>query len=605
MADAKSDKQDFIAYLEKGGLEGVPFYLSLQLDIAKATDPDIRYWLILAYIIGCSRIGKDVNKAKELLLAKETPKSARFDFLSGLLYLQKGAPYSPSRALICFTRACVEPSREHWYYLGECQLAHALELNVTEDHRHSSDPQKTKAFSLYQEWLSNAYASFYNAYEMGSLEALLGMGKCEDAANPLRCWPAMNAAVHRSIDDGLTLNYLCCEKAAKMGLAEGYQKATDRMHYCPRMIEDPFETLQTVTYKQLLELWNREHNIAVAYWMSRHYNQEDALPHYVSGVVYECGLMGFAQDGARAKEEFELAANAKLDESGFVRDLAQEHLIHICSLKGYDKNFYDFSYRSNRPPREALLYLEYMAEYGNDSWSVGHDSDKRRFSWWYRLRLAQHLKNAPKRQGELLVATHSPDAICMMAEISDDLYSNPLLTSIDPRFRNKMLWYKVAQNMGSGCPVAEYKLATCYMMEKAKAESKKYFVNYLEWYKKSEPTFDKLIIEQLKKAARWGLMEAEFELLYAMRYGNIQTEVMRPEEIAIGFKTLKEKGHEKAKFEFAFCEYEQFGVSEKGGDFSRVIYEAACDDYGCARAIHEKLSGFTYWDDYDRGCQEI
>lgn len=176
-------------YLEEDGLDGVPFWLSMQLSTADESNSDVRFWKILAYIFGTRTIECNYEKANKLLTATDTPKEPRFYFLCGLLYLL-GKSNALDRALVCFTRACTNPTRESWYYLGDCQYKIAEKHRVPDDYKYSSESKKKSDFSYYCTLLMNAYVSYYNAYQMGSTEALIGMAKCDVASERFRNAPS-------------------------------------------------------------------------------------------------------------------------------------------------------------------------------------------------------------------------------------------------------------------------------------------------------------------------------------------------------------------------------------------------------------------------------
>lgn len=307
-----------------------------------------------------------------------------------------------------------------------------------------------------------------------------------------------------------------------------------------------------------------------------------------------------------AKKEFEAAVHAKSDFCGFIKDLAKEHLIHVCSLSGYESNFFDWS-NSRKIPKELLLFLQYSTECATDVANrtfPEQERRKREFIWWYKLRYAMELpKESDNEKGKMLIETRSPNAIFMMAKLSLSLYVTPLKTIANAKSRNYIRWLTLATETGSGCPEAEYALAHALVDEKCREVEHRY-LGHDVWYGKYDKRYDDDIVNHLKKAMKWGHKKAEFELLIVARYGCIESCTMNPETIAQEFKKLRNEGIEEARYEYAFCQYDGL-TNEKEKEFRTDLYAAACADYRSARAIYEKINGFTYWDDIDRGCQEI
>lgn len=604
--------REMLNYLNENGLDGVPFWLPMQLSTADEKNLDVRFWKILAYIFGTRTIERDYKRANELLAAKDTPKEPRFYFLGGLLYLF-GKPNALNNALVCLTRACTSPTKESWYYLGACQYKVAEEHKVPDDYKYSSDNTKKSALTYYLTLLTSAYASFYNAYQMGAQEALLGMAKCSLASEKFRYSPAMNAVVQQAIDQEIIFDFQCAERAAQMGYAEGWQVILARtsitkpnVNTIKNRVLPAFDTQTSVTLDSIISAWSIEHNISLSYYLSQRFPQEDALVHYIAGVAHECGIYNKMSNGKMAKKEFEAAVHAKSDSCGFIKELANEHLVHVCSLEGYETNFTDWS-SSRKIPNELLLFLQYSAECATEIANRSfpeRDRKKREFIWWYKLRYAAELSaECNTEKGRLLIEARSPNAIYMMANLSKSLYINPLKTISNAKWQNYVRWLKLATETGSGSPEAEYLLAHALAFEKCQ-DSEHRYLGQDNWYRKYDKKYDDEIVVHLKNATLCGHRQAEFELIKAARYGCVESCVMKPEDIANGFKSLMYEGIEEARYEYAFCQY--YGLtSQKEDSFSHDLYAAACADYGCARTIYEKLHGFTYWDDIDRGCQEI
>lgn len=556
---------------------------------------DVRYWKILSYIMGTRDFPKDYKRAREMLESADTPNEERFAFLSGLLYLLQYG--NLTYAEVFFMRACMRPTRESWYYLGECQYQLAQKLQVPEKYKFSTDISCRNAYEKYVQHLVRAYTSFSNSYNLGSSEALLGMGKCSLAADSLR---GKNLAMERRFHtQDLCYEHICYYKAAELGYAKGWLEYSkfgfvkSRECVCVPLANDV-----PITAEMIEKVWSEEHNISKAYWLSQRYDQSDALPHYILGVVYECGVFGFTMDGGKAVAEFRIAAAAEHDILGYVKNFAQEHIAHIASLREYKRNFGSLGYGvDDSVPDVVRSFWEYEVAVANDKCFAYPFPDERwrKFLWWYAFRLAISIHDDITKKSSLLISTHSPEALLLMAKTN--LYNHPLHTYIHASTENQIGWIDASIKQVGGCPEAFYAKARAFISLKT---------NHLAtaWYMHKDDAYDNVIINALKQAAEWGFVLAKYELLMAARYG-VGIYEKSKEEVAKGFLALKNEGHVESRFEYTFCQYEHFGVEERAENFHEELFNAACANYGKAREFYEELCGFTYWADIDRGCQEI
>lgn len=669
-----SDISWMLSGLEKTGLADVGFKGNVKkLMTVPADNVEVLYWKTLAFLVGTLSVHRDLRSARQLLDKVSENNEPRFQMLRGILAMAESEGKDIDKlqmAESCFVEAstCEELRKEVLYCLGKCRFALLIakcdldlengpvykidsenkgrNVLVARCHPspHLSSPEyqlkveKTqlileKVKDRYRaegggeriaEWrksLQRACQDFYDSYRLGSVEALIEIARCIHANDHLNGWAfrlinTKSCKGHSFIKElrvpEFEHAYQCYKVAAGHGLAEGWGLWEQ---FSVLQSEPWHPTSDIVDEQDILAAWIDWHNVSRAYSLSLKYNQEDALVHYIAGVVHECGLCGFDKDGMVALKEFEKAQQSDSDVLGFVKDLAKDHLMHIGCLKGYESNFHPYV-GAHESKAIMLKYLEYWIERGKTDVIYDRQDKKcllmRKFRWWYSLGyVLAHLSCynwrdmvcAEKRRmlAQKLLDSDSPEGLFLMSRL--DLYEVPLKIKANAKWNNELNWLKYATVFHGGSSDANYWLAKRLIEEKSSLA----FASRGRLIDAEESLYNSEIVRKLETASLCGHQRAEFEILMAARYGNSLGIEKSPEEIANGFLQLSRKGYREAGYEYAFCQYDQFGVTCDIEDCYAGISAAACvyHGYGRGRAIYEKIWGHTYWGDLDRGCQEI
>ena len=629
----------------------------IKLINVQTNDRDVLYWKILVFLVGTRMISQDLEVAKQLLARIPEDDEPRFQMLRGLLAMADSGGSDIcmlQRAESCFLKASSEPTKEIWYCLGVCRyklVVAKCDFNIETGYRlmspeFSNAAKRIRAFYFaggaekIREWitlLKSSCCNLYESYQLGSVEALIEIAKCVEAFNHLNLLVSLIRDPKDKMCKFLTKELLdlgmnskicpefrhscdCYRLAAGKGLAEGWKLLHNRN--LSKCTSEPSPSCR-VDENTILEAWTIRHNISQAYYLSQMYNQADALPHYIAGVVLECGFCGFEPNLTIALGEFEKALSAKSDVLGFVKELSKDHLTHLGYRYGLEC--------------EVLKYLEYEIERDKndrilcDRISLGkyksqdHELMMRRFRWWYGLRYVlarcpssnlndrRHFFESSQkvnvstreRLAQILLDSGSPEGLFIMSALG--LYETPLHIKANARLDNQLDWLRYSTVYNGGCSDGNYLIACKLLGERDD------LLRLGRLTASKEEAYNAEIVRRLEMASMWGHMKAEFDILMAARYGYIngcyKIEIPKsPEEIANGFLRLRDRGYTKAGYEYAFCQYDQFGVKCDVKDCYDWIRAAAYvyHGYGRGRTIYNKIWSYpTYWEDIDRGCQEI
>lgn len=624
----KKNLSEILNYFRTGGLNSIPFGRINELNIEKcdSRNVEVRYWLGLAYLLGTDQVEKNVKKAWEVL-APNCEFDERLSFCYGYAYLNGlGVELSLERAVKWLEMACKEPNCTSLYYCGECyrlmaesmrnENPHAFDFTEEEEYDISdyeaidddldlpiNDSEFSVARNSVGELYSEAMLRYLHAAELGCAEAYYWAGRC------LRDVPSASGVVFHRRVGSVRRDSEYFQLAAENGLAEGWTPGFGSHKVCSpnRNIAKSEDCL----YDAMKTEWLYSCNVSRAYYLANRLTIDDALVYYIKGVVHECGLCCLKRDGKAARTQFNAAIEASSDRLGYVKWLAQEHLTHVCSMKRYDFNFAGHSLSIEDAPSAAIKYFEYMVAASEAEFDFNYDfeegkRDWRCCIWWYRIRLAYAIHDF-REKAKILTGgrwhAKSPDAAFLMSHY--ELLRHTLDVQSEVARNNREKWLKMAADEGS----VDALLSLAHLYQGIKRgriflRKKGDFGGFGCWYSYVDDEYDKKIIEKLREAYGFGCLDAGYELGMCARYGKDIVDMSSEEAFAL-FKKNSEMGHRESLYEYAFCLYDGYGV-EKNIELAKMgISSAARADYGRGRCLYDTLFGFTYWDDYDRGIQEL